>query len=139
MTVLASQHLICATEILRVSSTAWSAVLNRSIVFSEKTRPSRPPSGPCANELRNGNIIAIFNGLLFSMAIFQSTMFNGKLTIFHGKSPLSMEESTISMAIFKSKLFNYQRVWEWGCSEMYPPNSCLVLAADVCVTLSHLS
>jgi hypothetical protein len=36
---------------------------------------------------------------------------SGKLTKNDGKSPFLMGKSTISMALFNSKLFVYQRVW----------------------------
>ena len=56
----------------------------------------------------------VFHGILWDLA-------SGKHTKSYGKSPCSMGKSAISMAMFNSYLFVYQRVkvgksWQKGCN-----------------------
>jgi hypothetical protein len=55
---------------------------------------------------------------------------SGKRLHNYGKSPFSMGKSTISMAIFNSKLLNYQRVITLGISQLLFTHNkkCLSLA-----------
>ena len=52
---------------------------------------------------------------------------SGKLLHNYGKSQFLLETSSISMAIFNSKLLNYQRVNGWGSKNMWHPRVTMVV------------
>ena len=52
---------------------------------------------------------------------------SGKLLHNYGKSQFLMEKSSISMAIFNSKLLNYQRVDGRGSKNMWHPRVAMVV------------